>query len=584
MELDAQQISILLNVPFKKEPIVLDLDAIYHPDMKLKLTLSKYPYITPNVKYSFRMMKELVNSGYGKIISFFFDKKVFQTIIYKYTRIHEQEEDEEPLRDPHKILQYNAITMLKLLFPTYHPSAQNVSYSLDEYILQKGPSPSYKILFGFNQMSYLKIDGTIYTITKTVFLNDLLNHPVYKNVIKRYIDFSLWSKKQEGSIKKDITNGFEKLKNRFQGEWSIQDYKSVFEKERQKYESFASPMPMRQMSKIEDDKRMFVDTVGTLMSMLTDLYAEQTEEMKKEELVEIHKTVNSFYESMNNIKELYTRIVGYNLLSKTPVEFSNRINRLLEESKKLMHISKIWNSYIKPRNINVRIEDENPELLSIMRSKYKPYIDYVDVIRTIIRPSLETSNLELQECINNYSQNRVGGVNFTDVLQQVHDTYMYVLGEQSTMNGSSMYIPEDTLMRYMDVGVSMINADEQNKPRYEINVAMNLIENMYTTETIGSIKCIYDGFVLGKELENTLNRVNPYETELDTIYVSQADIESQKEKTDSESQAQLESNELPKPKTEEPSPVENKVQFVGGKKTRTRRKSRRKTRRNRRKV
>lgn len=588
MELDAQQISILLNVPFKTDPIPLDLDAIHHPDLKSKAGLSKYPYITPNVKYTFKMMKALTNSGYSEVISFFFDKNRFQTVLYKYSRFPDKEEDEQQLT-PHTILQYNATIMLKMIFPTYYPSVQNVSSSMEEYILQKGSNPSYKTLFGFNKMSYVKIDGKIHTITKTLFLNDFFNHPVYKNVIKRSIDYFAWSSKQGDIFQKEITNGLDKLKKRIHGEkineifvkgnLNIEDYISSFAEEIKKYDkerTGPAPGPRTQpqfTSKAEDDKRMFSETVIILISVIEELYRE----IQTVGDADIYKIVDSLYETINNIKEIYTRVAGYNLLTKTPIEFVNRVNRMLDESKKLSFTSKIWNNYIKPRNINVRIEDETPEILNLLRSKYKPYIDYVDVIRTIIKPSRETSNAQLQECINNYSQNRAGDVKLSAIIRTIHEKYMVVFGDNPTPTSKEETIDVEKLIEYMNVGVCSINLDEQNKPRYEIQVSMNLIENEYTMDSINEIKCIYDGFVLGKQLEDHLDDANPYESVLHTLYVSQEDIDSQKNGVQ---QAPPTQAVAPPPSSSVPKEdAEKKVQFVGGrKKSRKLRKTRRKTR------
>lgn len=582
LDLEEQQISILLNIPFKTEPVPLDLDAIHHPDLKSRAGLSKNPYITPIVKYSFKMMRELTNSGYSKIISFFFNEKIFKKILYKYSRLPDKDEDESP-KNPHSILQYNAMIMLKMIFPTYYPSVQNVTSSLDEYISQKGTRPSYKTLYGFNKMSYVKIDGKIHTITKTVFLNDILNHPVYKNVIKRSNDYFVWSKKQEGTIEKEISTGFDKLKKRIKGDLSIETYKAIFEKEKEKYREFEESDPTRvtratrATTKVEDDKRMFAESLASMILIISNLYNETI-------TAEEYKSVDNLYESINNMKELYTRITGYNLLSKTPIEFINRVNRLLEESKKLAFISKIWNSYIQTGNINVRIEDENPEILSLLRSKYKPYMDYIDVIRTIIRPSRETSNTKLQESINAYSQNRDSDVKLMDLFTTIRSKYMYVFGD-TPASPTSKPISDEMLVEYMNVGVCGINIDEQNKPRYEVQVSMNLIENEYTIDDMNSIKCIYDGLALGKELEDHWDDANPYEVELHAVYISQADIESQKQGTSSKQKdipppippSKLQQDFLPPP----PPVPEKKVQFMGGR-TRKLRSSRRNTRRHRR--
>jgi hypothetical protein len=45
----------------------------------------------------------------------------------------------------------------------------------------------------FNKkFSYLKIDNNIHTITHTIWLNDVMNHPIYREIIKSYNIFQKW--------------------------------------------------------------------------------------------------------------------------------------------------------------------------------------------------------------------------------------------------------------------------------------------------------------------------------------------------------------------------------------------------------
>jgi hypothetical protein len=44
--------------------------------------------------------------------------------------------------------------------------------------------------------SYLKVDSKIYTISRVIWLNDLLNHPVYRKFIDNFINYSLWIERE----------------------------------------------------------------------------------------------------------------------------------------------------------------------------------------------------------------------------------------------------------------------------------------------------------------------------------------------------------------------------------------------------
>lgn len=536
-ELNAQQISIFLMVPFKTEKVELNLDAIVHPDLKTRSGLSNLPYITSTIKYPNSLIKRLTLDGYQQIVSFFFDKTQFEKKIYTFGNVPDDDDDDKTTAlSEDKVLEYNTIVMLKLLFPTYYPSSQNVSNSYNEYILGSGADLSYKTVFSlFSKittnsinMSYVKVDGKPYTITKTTLLNDLLNHPVYTNVIKQYFGYSLWAKKQEKLIETDLKNTTDKFMVRLNTETGKQGDLSLF-----KYiEPFTKMIhepdtTVRIVSEGEYQKRWFQSTLPSFIQMISSLYPED----KSKEL-----KIDTIYETLNNIKDLYARFDSYNVMTKKPLYFKERVDNVIKEVKKIIDMKTIKDIYIIPRNINVNLDEENEDIVKLLNSKYKPYIDFVEVIRSIIKPTRESTNPLLQECINNYSKNRTGKIElygetidvmkFNDILEKVHQKYMYSIGRKNVVY-SGAFISDDEVKKYMNVGVNKINIDEKDKPHYEIYVSMNLIENEYTPETIQSIKCAYDGFLLGKELEDTMNHVNPYEARLHTLYVSKNDIDSQ---------------------------------------------------------
>lgn len=57
------------------------------------------------------------------------------------------------------------------------------------------------------KFSYLKIGGQDYTITRTIWLNDVMNHPLYNDIIKSYHMFQIWKEtKQEIEENKEKWN------------------------------------------------------------------------------------------------------------------------------------------------------------------------------------------------------------------------------------------------------------------------------------------------------------------------------------------------------------------------------------------
>lgn len=218
------KIVLRTNIP-EKEEIIFEKSLLYIPDEKEKsrITLEKYPYITFDTNYS---MTSLFKLTYLERIEFFFNKNVFEKNIGLYSKKFVSEENKSQdkkkyYEEQYEIIEKNILTMMTVLFPTRFPVVRDVHNSYD--IVKKG----YRfkdILFkpwkneGY---SYMKINGKTYTVKKVVWLNDLLNHPLYKDFIKESYLLYKWKdnelkkydEKIDGSLMNILTTQVDELKN-----------------------------------------------------------------------------------------------------------------------------------------------------------------------------------------------------------------------------------------------------------------------------------------------------------------------------------------------------------------------------------
>jgi len=229
MNFNIEQIVIMVdsNIP-GKEPFELTNKTFHHPELKSAQmhAFSKYPYFITERKYPKDKLYILARMSYKKILRFFFDKKYFETKLIGFFRKEDaqdrkeknktlEETDEEKKEKRKKfddIASHNVKIMIELLFPTTWPAVRNISDSHSEYILGKKDQGisfkdtiNQKMNFGFatkgtditsGLFSYLKVDSKIYTISRVVWLNDILNHPVYRKFIDNFINYSLWIERE----------------------------------------------------------------------------------------------------------------------------------------------------------------------------------------------------------------------------------------------------------------------------------------------------------------------------------------------------------------------------------------------------
>ena len=214
-----EQIKIVMdiNVPNESHKIPFTRDSIHYakdPESSGKDSsstseiLSYYPYFTYQVKYDKTVLSRM---KYTDLINTFFSKREFERV-FRYTDQHtpfspKKNDDMDYDRMKREYISHNVHTMIELLFFTY-PVPNNNEESYGNYILKNNLSKfSYKdVVPSFlqpyfqsvsSENSYIKINGRIFTVSKTVWLNDVLNHPVYRSdLIDGYKKFTSWRKTQ----------------------------------------------------------------------------------------------------------------------------------------------------------------------------------------------------------------------------------------------------------------------------------------------------------------------------------------------------------------------------------------------------
>jgi len=204
---DVKQIKIMIETNVSKTPEALELSQIVNPfesgsdkanteKTDSKTDSKKYPYFIESIPYP----EEVLNTkSYSNILKIFFDKTVFyKTIVEPYVNLKTEKPDV-------KIIEKNIMIMLNLIFPTSYPSSNNINTSYNKYLL-KTP---YELKFDLGELttgisipgfanntkaeySYLKKNGTTYTVTEIVWLNDILNEPEYKKLIDELIEYNTW--------------------------------------------------------------------------------------------------------------------------------------------------------------------------------------------------------------------------------------------------------------------------------------------------------------------------------------------------------------------------------------------------------
>jgi hypothetical protein len=173
---------------------------LHHPELEnLGEELNQYPYFTFDVRYPLSRLRYLT---YKDRIEFFFNRDKFSERLTAYskeknildkTKITSEEDRKEYYDKRNKNIEKNIMTMIEILFPTKFPVINDIHTSLD---IVFGNSKLKRMILNpiiTKYYSYLKLDDGMYTFKKTIWINDILNHPVYRDLIEKYRKFLVWS-------------------------------------------------------------------------------------------------------------------------------------------------------------------------------------------------------------------------------------------------------------------------------------------------------------------------------------------------------------------------------------------------------
>jgi hypothetical protein len=336
-----KELKIMIDANGSSEPFPLKYSLIHNPfagDMDATKKMNEYPYFTEKVPYP----KELLEGkSYNELLHIFFNKDQFIKVVV----------NNQKLTDKSDIItiEQNIMIMLSLLFPTKYPTSNNINTSYKKYLL-KTP---YELKFDMGELtrgvpgftnaatkseySYLKINGKVNTVSEIVWLNDVLNEPVYKELINKLIEYNEWVNDTIPDIQEEKQNVGKKLVDGLTpgSKKSIRITQSeidVIKKQKQIFTRDEFENEVKTMLKSDDTKiqELFelIDEQSRNRSEITKTKFDSIfknismAENKKDELL---KNAYALFKKYMNSKELLERSRSFSDIK----EFDENINKLI---------------------------------------------------------------------------------------------------------------------------------------------------------------------------------------------------------------------------------------------------------------
>ena len=225
------ELSITTNKPDDDGKTIFTKSVLFHPSINKKrfAKYTEYPHISDSVLID---VKKLKSKKYVEKMDFFFNRSVFEEFMNKANdKTYQDELKSKVLKgkiEKKDILDYNIKVMIDMLFPTAYPFINNTGNSYDRNFTSK--SKDLDIVF-FPKYSYIKNKSEVYTVTKAILLNDILNHPKYYDFIVMMFEYITWANNERDKISNDFNTMNMNIKKTFETPISSNVFESL-EKQR----------------------------------------------------------------------------------------------------------------------------------------------------------------------------------------------------------------------------------------------------------------------------------------------------------------------------------------------------------------
>jgi len=200
----------LASLSEENRTILFESSMLQHPTIQSKdrKTFKKYPIVSTNTLQNFAALSELT---FLQKAQFFFDLNSHLPLLTIYPNLYDRQQKQYNGKDPKEYFkQYNSVIkkniecMLTLLFVSSPLNSVTVTSSwdlvIDKFQMPKLPTP-YGFLRNISDISQIMIGGKPYSFDRLIWMNDILNCPVYKDLFINYRKFLRWRENEKRKIR-----------------------------------------------------------------------------------------------------------------------------------------------------------------------------------------------------------------------------------------------------------------------------------------------------------------------------------------------------------------------------------------------
>ena len=437
--------------------------------------------------------------------------------------------DEEYLTIQTKNGNKNVLTMLRLLFPTKYPIVGNIFSSFNSIILKRSEFtfsfsdflPSFlknKLIEGNASYSYVKVDGKIYTITQVIWLNDIYNHKEYSELINKFINLNNWKKTALNKLNTEIDLKLKSFISNYSNAFNEDEIKYIQDQANKQNKNENDGGKDRYYNQYQNEIISFKKTIKNFLDAIAE-FDSAIAEFEKE------KNYEMLSDSAKNLVEIYKSLIKFGAnFFKTKEKYNTIINNVSRDLDNIRIKEYIRDKYISKPGIDLDYEKDDEKYSAVLKSSFKEYTNFADIIKKFKSPNKESSNIYLQTTFNEFLENREphkGMFNFLLNPYNIHINPFEKIKKEEKNEQKEISNEKKKYHLRKNTGVTILPSTNEKEPGYEIYVQLNVIGGELNDTNKSLIDCLYQSDSLGNKLEYLINETiqNPWDINSTRLYI-----------------------------------------------------------------
>lgn len=446
--------------------------------------ISKYPFITINARIPFDVLRMKPRK---EIIKALFHESEFMKLMQPVVIEGDEQKHNGILHD-------NALNILKLLFPTSFPFTNDITESMNHLL---GGSIVNLGLFEQKQISYIKINGSVQTISKVVWLNDIMNHPLYYDFMKSMNKYIEWANKNRDNIEYGGKKVLDKITesifiaydNTNYNDSSFNESIDSFRKDEESTIKYLYTRDEKRYTEANKNFQVFNLFVNNIHKKII------AKKLSNTESPDIKRFISESLDKFSDLNRVYA------VESRNLPDILKRIFKHIKdysESKFYIFRRNIFDSSFNPilnllspdlssKNSDFKIYDET-------REKFKKFCSPTLKLKggLVSMDAIQGDNKGIQKIIDSFVGITDGEIDETNRIPKDFNDILREFISQETKK--EINISKE--LRCFRLGVNAQNFGRDSLPGFQIYVRLDLLDGELNDKNISQIKCKFEDLSL----------------------------------------------------------------------------------------